>query len=72
MPQTYRVRYSLKPSGHHHGGADVRTADIQADLDHIPEGLPPGAYIMYVEDLTADRNVHWTRWPKSYRPGFGE
>ncbi len=26
---------------------------------------------MYVEDLTLGRDVHWSRWPKSYRPGFG-
>ena len=68
---TYRVRYSLKPSGRHHAAADVQTADVLADLDHIPDHLPPGVYIMYVEDLTAGRDVHWTRWPKSYRPGFG-
>jgi hypothetical protein len=71
MSQTFRVRYSSKPSGRQHSTADVQTADIQAELDGIPEHLPPGAYIMYVEDLTAGREVHWTRWPKSYRPGFG-
>jgi hypothetical protein len=71
MPQSYRVRYSLKPAGQHHSGADVVTTDLQADLDNIPGLLPPEAYIMYVEDLTADQPVHWTRWPKSYRPGFG-
>jgi hypothetical protein len=71
MTQTYRVRYSAKPSGQHHNAADVQTADIAADLGHIPEHLPPGAYIMYVEDLTAGQTVHWTRWPPSYRPGFG-
>ena len=70
MTQTYRVRYSLKPSNQHHNGADVVTADIEGDLDGIPACLPPGAYIMYVEDLTGGRDVHWTRWPKSYRPGF--
>ncbi len=71
MPQTYRVRYSLKPSGQHHGGADVTSLDVEGDLDSIPGHLPAGAYIMYVEDLTGGRDVHWTRWPKSYRPGFG-
>jgi hypothetical protein len=40
-------------------------------LDHIPEQLPPAAYIMYIEDLATGANVHWTRWPKAYRPGFG-
>jgi hypothetical protein len=71
VPQTYRVRYSLKPSGQHHGGADVTSLDVEGDLDSIPGHLPAGAYIMYVEDLTGGRDVHWTRWPKSYRPGFG-
>ena len=71
MTQTYRVRYSLKPSGQQHAGADVLTIDLRADLDQIPGLLPPAAYIMYVEDLTAGQNVHWTRWPKAYRPGFG-
>src|SRR4051794_33396360 len=52
MPQSYRVRYSLKPSGQHHGGADVVTADVEGDLEAIPARLPAGAYIMYVEDLT--------------------
>ncbi len=71
MTQSYRVRYSLKPAGQSHAGPDVETVDLQADLDAIPGLLPPGAYIMYVEDLTAGQNVHWTRWPKAYRPGFG-
>ncbi|WP_439629854.1 hypothetical protein [Gemmata sp.] len=71
MPQTYRVRYSLKPSGQPHGQADVTTVDIEGELEDLPGSLPADAYIMYVEDLTVGRNVHWTRWPKSFRPGFG-
>jgi hypothetical protein len=72
MTQTYRVRYSLKPSGvQRRSVGDVLTIDLEADLDHIPGMLPPAAYIMYVEDLTAGRAVHWTRWPMAYRPGFG-
>jgi hypothetical protein len=71
MAQSYRVRYSLKPSGQPHFSADVETVDLQADMDQIPGLLPSAAYIMYVEDLTAGQNVHWSRWPKSYRPGFG-
>lgn len=72
MTQTYRVRYSLTPSGvQRRPAADVLTVDLETDLEGIPELLPPAAYIMYVEDLTAGRAVHWTRWPKSYRPGFG-
>ena len=72
MTQTYRVRYSAKPSGQQHRSQDVQTIDVQSDLDHIPEHLPPAAYILYIEDLTAGQNVHWTRWPPSYRPGSGK
>src|SRR5688572_12736665 len=70
MPQTYRVRYSLK-HGEKQCAKDGETLDIQGYLDHIPGSLPQGAYILYVEDLTGGRDVHWTRWPKAYRPGFG-
>jgi hypothetical protein len=70
VTQTYRVRYSLKPSGQH-SASEVQTIDLRAELDHIPGLLPPTAYIMTIEDLTFGQNVHWTRWPKSYRPGFG-
>jgi len=49
----------------------VRTADLKADLDHLPGLLPAGAYILSIEDLAAGRDVHWTRWPKAYRPGYG-
>lgn len=72
MSQTYRVRYSLSLAGRPPGPADVRTADVEGELDQAPGRLPAGAYIMYVEDLTAGRDVHWTRWPKAFRPGFGE
>jgi hypothetical protein len=48
----------------------VVTADVEGDLEGIPARLPVGAYIMYVEDVTGGRDVHWPRWPKSYRPGF--
>lgn len=69
---SYRVRFSLKPAGELHNGADVQTIDVASDLEGIPGQLPAGAYIMYIEDLAAGQNVHWTRWPKTYRPGFGE
>jgi hypothetical protein len=72
MPQTYRVRYSAKPSGRQHARDDVQTIDVETDLAGLPAQLPAGSYIMYVEDLTAGQNVHWTRWPKAYRPGFCE
>jgi len=71
MALSYRIRYSTKPAGQHLAGIDVLTVDVQTDLDHLLECLPPGAYILYIEDLTAGQNVHWTRWPMSYRPGFG-
>jgi hypothetical protein len=51
--------------------ADVTTVDVQAELEQIPGLLPDGAYIMYIEDLLVGEYVHWTRWPKAYRPGFG-
>jgi hypothetical protein len=47
----------------------MQTADIECELDAVPGRLPAGAYILYVEDLTEGRNVHWTRWPKNFRPG---
>lgn len=71
MLQTYRVRYSRKGESGQHRAADVETLDVEGDLDHIPARLPAGAYIMYVEDLTGGRDVHWTRWPTAFRPGFG-
>jgi hypothetical protein len=45
--------------------------DLRAELDQLPDLLPAGAYIMYIEDLAQGANVHWTRWPKAFRPGFG-
>ena len=72
MSLTYRVRYSAKPSGQLHTAQDVRCLEVDGTLDDIPGKLPPASYIMYVEDLAADANVHWTRWPKAFRPGFGE
>jgi hypothetical protein len=71
MPQTYRIRYSLTPAGRPRSPADVLTVDLETDLEQIPGLLPPAAYIMYVEDLTAGQNIHWTRWPAAYRPGLG-
>ena len=71
MSKSYRVQFSLKPSGQSHAAGDVETIDLQADLDQIPGFLPSGAYIMYVEDLAARQYVHWTRWPAAYRPGVG-
>ena len=72
MTPTYRVRFSMTRSGFPRAPADVQTVDLQAGLDELPGLLPPAAYIMYIEDLTLGQAVHWTRWPKSYRPGFCE
>ena len=71
MAPTYRVQYSLKPAGQHHAKLDVVTVDVQPDLDQLLETLPAGAYVMYIENLAAGQNVHWTRWPKAFRPGYG-
>lgn len=72
MSATYRVRYSMTPSDFPRSPGDVRVIDVVGGLDEVPEQLPAGAYIMYIEELAAGRNVHWTRWPKAYRPGFCE
>jgi hypothetical protein len=61
----------MKASGQARAPTDVETIDVMSDLDQIPGSLPAAAYIMYIEDLTAGQNVHWTRWPVAYRPGFG-
>lgn len=71
MNPTYRITFSLKPSTLARTPADVKTIELRAELEQIPSLLPTGAYIMYIEDVLVRENVHWTRWPKSYRPGFG-
>jgi hypothetical protein len=71
MNPNYRITFSLKPSTRARTPADVKTIDLRAELDQVPSLLPAGVYIMYIEDLHVRENVHWTRWPKSYRPGFG-
>lgn len=71
MLQTYPVQFNLKPSWQSHATADGETVDLQAHLDNLPGLLPPGAYIKYVEDLTAGRNVQSTRWLNVYHSGFG-
>jgi hypothetical protein len=68
---TYRIRYSVTRTARPRAPADVETLDLDADLDGVPGLLPAGAYILSIEDLAADRPVHWTRWPNAYRPGFG-
>ena len=68
MTRTFRVRYTSGPVGRVRA-ADVLTADVAGELDDLPAALPPGAYVLSVEDLAARRDVHWTRWPKAFRPG---
>lgn len=68
---TYRVRYSLKTSSNSRSPADVQSIDLEAELDQVATLLPEGACIMYIEDLVGNASIHWTRWPKEYRPGFG-
>lgn len=72
MSATYRVRYSLTSAGFPRAPSDVSAIDLAGALDDIPGQLPAGAYILYIEDLAAGRDVHWTRWPRAYRPGFCE
>ena len=71
MNPTYRVRYSLNTSAQTRRPQDIETIDLRTDLEQLPSLLPAGAYIMYIEDLLVGNYVHWTRWPKSYRPGHG-
>ena len=71
MPLTYRVRFRASPKGGSPAPSDIESIDVETDLDGLPALLPTGAYILSIEDLTADQLVHWTRWPNAYRPGFG-
>lgn len=71
MNPSFRVRFTLPPFRTPRPSSDVQTADVRSDLDHLPGELPANAYIMSIEDLAAGQFVHWTRWPKAYRPGFG-
>jgi hypothetical protein len=71
MSQTYRVRFSGKVDASAWTRLPAQSIDVESDLDHIPERLPPEASIMSIEDLTTGQLVHWSRWPKTYRPGFG-
>jgi hypothetical protein len=71
MSNKYRVQYSLHQTAQARKREEVLTIDLQTELEQVPGLLPAGAYIMYIEDLAVGEHVHWTRWPKSYRPGFG-
>ena len=72
MPATYRVRYVPTPSGFPQSPGNTRTVEVGGSLDQVPEQLPAGAYILSIEELAAGRDVHWTRWPEAFRPGYGE
>src|SRR5688500_18680316 len=71
MMPTYHVRYSVVFNGRPRSPADVQDLDVETDLAGVPGRLPAGAYILSIDDVAADRPVHWTRWPNAYRPGFG-
>ena len=71
MSSTYRVRYSLTPSVFPRAPTDVVTVTLNVELEAIPGLLPATAYIMSIADEAAGCDVHWTRWPTAYRPGFG-
>ena len=71
MSQTYRVRFSEKVPVSNWTRPAAQSIDLEADLDHIPEKLPVESQILSIENLSTGELVHWTRWPKTYRPGFG-
>ena len=70
MNSNYRIRYSMQSLAHMRSPADVKTIDLQADLEKVPGLLPSGAYIMYIEDLTQRQNVHWTRLAQGLPAGI--
>ena len=72
MSATFRVRYVPIRSDSPRSPNKSLTVDLGGSLDQVPEQLPAGAYILSIEDLAAGRDVHWTRWPEAFRPGYGE
>ncbi|HEX3150631.1 MAG TPA: hypothetical protein VHR66_21315 [Gemmataceae bacterium] len=71
MNPSFRVRFTVPPFRSPRPPSDVQTTDVRSDLDHLPGELPANAYIVSIEDLAVGEYVHWSRWPKAYRPGFG-
>ena len=65
--------------------ADTATVTVNANGSFLPGAtetigglildggtVNSSASVLSVDgNLTANQNVHWTRWPKAYRPGFG-
>jgi hypothetical protein len=49
----------------------VRTLDLDGTLTDLPQRLPSGAYVLFIDDLAVGETVHWTRWPVAIRPGAG-
>jgi hypothetical protein len=72
MSAAYRVRYVLTASTFPQAPSLARSVELDGTLDQVPGQLPAGAYILSIEDLAAGRDVHWTRWPEAFRPGYGE
>ena len=68
---TYRVRYALSPARGPRSPAEVLTLDVDGTLADVPDRLPAGAYVLFIDDLAVGETVHWTRWPLAIRPGAG-
>ena len=71
MPQIYRVRFSNKTDASAWVRPAAQSVDIEDNLESIHERLPSESDILSIENLSTGELVHWTRWPKNYRPGFG-
>lgn len=69
---TYRVRYAVSPATGPRSPADVRTLEVAGTLADVPDGLPAGAYVLFIDDLAVGETVHWTRWPLAIRPGAAD
>ncbi len=71
MTQVYRVRFSSKVDASAWVRPAAQCQDIEDDLESIHNRLPAESEILSIENLSTGELVHWTRWPKTYRPGFG-
>ena len=68
VSQTYRVRFTPDGGGSHWPQPKALTIDLQTELENIPEKLPSHSQILSIENLITGELVHWTRWPREYRP----